>query len=55
VSTTSALYSNVVVALIKSCFAGNCTNPYGKTKFFMEEIMKDVVAANPDWGCQLLR
>jgi UDP-glucose 4-epimerase len=34
---------------------GNCTNPYGKTKFFMEEIMKDVVAANPDWGCQLLR
>ena len=21
----------------------------------MEEIMKDVVAANPDWGCQLLR
>jgi len=34
---------------------GNCTNPYGKTKFFMEEIMKDVVTANPDWGCQLLR
>lgn len=20
----------------------SCTNPYGKTKFFMEEIMKDV-------------
>ena len=38
-----------------SLYTGNCTNPYGKTKFFMEEIMKDVVAANPDWGCQLLR
>ena len=25
---------------------GNCTNPYGKTKYFMEEIMKDVCAAN---------
>lgn len=25
---------------------GRCTNPYGKTKFFMEEIMKDVCAAN---------
>ena len=25
---------------------GKCTNPYGKTKFFMEEIMKDVCAAN---------
>ena len=34
---------------------GNCTNPYGKTKFFMEEIIKDVAAANPDWGCTLLR
>jgi len=34
---------------------GNCTNPYGKTKFFMEEIMKDMCAANSDWGCQLLR
>lgn len=34
---------------------GRCTNPYGKTKFFMEEIMKDVCAANMDWGCMLLR
>eukprot|EP00094_Tigriopus_californicus_P003813 TCALIF_03669-PA protein Name:"Similar to GALE UDP-glucose 4-epimerase (Pongo abelii)" AED:0.18 eAED:0.18 QI:465/0.66/0.8/0.9/0.88/0.9/10/0/383 len=34
---------------------GKCTNPYGKTKFFMEEIMKDVCAANNDWGCMLLR
>jgi len=34
---------------------GNCTNPYGKTKFFMEEIFKDVCTANSDWGCTLLR
>lgn len=34
---------------------GKCTNPYGKTKYFMEEIMKDVCAANDDWGCLLLR
>ena len=26
---------------------GKCTNPYGKTKYFMEEIIKDQVAANP--------
>ncbi len=25
---------------------GRCTNPYGKTKYFMEEIMKDVCTAN---------
>ena len=34
---------------------GNCTNPYGKTKFFMEEIFKDVCSANSDWACTLLR
>ena len=26
---------------------GACTNPYGKTKYFTEEIMKDVCAATP--------
>jgi len=31
------------------------TNPYGKTKYFMEEIIKDQVAANPDWSSMLLR
>ena len=25
---------------------GKCTNPYGKTKYFMEEIMKDVCTAH---------
>jgi UDP-glucose 4-epimerase len=25
---------------------GNCTNPYGKSKFFSEEIMKDLCASN---------
>lgn len=25
---------------------GGCTNPYGKTKLFMEEIMKDVYASD---------
>ena len=32
---------------------GKCTNPYGKTKFFMEEIIKDVCAANPVSVCYL--
>ena len=34
---------------------GKCTNPYGKTKYFMEEIIKDVCSANPDWPSMLLR
>lgn len=26
---------------------GGCTNPYGKTKFFIEEILKDLSKAEP--------
>lgn len=31
------------------------TNPYGKTKYMIEEILKDVCAANPDFSVTLLR
>jgi len=34
---------------------GGCTNPYGKTKYFIEEILRDYHAANPDWSIVLLR
>lgn len=30
-------------------------NPYGRTKFMVEEILRDLIAANPDWGVALLR
>ena len=34
---------------------GECSNPYGKTKFFVEEILKDVCKANSGWNAILLR
>ena len=34
---------------------GHVTNPYGRTKFIMEEIMKDVQKAADDWSIILLR
>lgn len=34
---------------------GGCTNPYGKTKYFIEEILKDLYTAEPDWNIVLLR
>jgi len=34
---------------------GGCTNPYGKTKLFMEEIMKDVYASDESWNIVILR
>ena len=34
---------------------GNCSNPYGKTKFFVDEILKDVYKSDPQWNVILLR
>ncbi|XP_034015632.1 UDP-glucose 4-epimerase isoform X2 [Thalassophryne amazonica] len=34
---------------------GNCTNPYGKTKYFIEEMIKDHCKAEKDWNAVLLR
>ncbi|XP_022319879.2 UDP-glucose 4-epimerase-like [Crassostrea virginica] len=34
---------------------GGCTNPYGKTKFFIEEILRDLHKAEPDWNIIMLR
>ncbi|XP_068124904.1 UDP-glucose 4-epimerase [Hyperolius riggenbachi] len=35
--------------------AGGCTNPYGKTKYFIEEIIKDQCKADEGWSAILLR
>lgn len=34
---------------------GNCTNPYGKSKYFTEEMLKDLCAANTRWNVVSLR
>ncbi|XP_072836127.2 UDP-glucose 4-epimerase [Pogona vitticeps] len=34
---------------------GGCTNPYGKSKYFIEEMIKDLCKAEPDWNAILLR
>ncbi|CAO3594685.1 unnamed protein product [Absidia cylindrospora] len=34
---------------------GPVTNPYGRTKLFVEEMLRDVCASDPDWNVCLLR
>ena len=34
---------------------GQCTNPYGRTKYFIEEILRDAAAAEPELSVVLLR
>lgn len=33
----------------------NCTNPYGRTKYFIEEILKDLCASETGWNITSLR
>lgn len=35
--------------------AGGTTNPYGTTKFFIEQILKDLCASDSEWSVSLLR
>ncbi len=34
---------------------GQCTNPYGRTKYFIEELLRDAAAAEPELSVVLLR
>lgn len=34
---------------------GNCTNPYAKTKYVIEELIRDVCAADKKWGGMIMR
>lgn len=34
---------------------GSCTNPYGKSKYFTEEILKDLCESDPRWSVISLR
>lgn len=41
--------------LLETMHTGGCTNPYGWTKYMIEQILRDVAHANPDWAIALLR
>ncbi|MBK4683778.1 UDP-glucose 4-epimerase GalE, partial [Enterobacter cloacae] len=43
------------IPLIESCRTGGTTNPYGSSKFFIEQILNDVSHANSNLNIMLLR
>ena len=55
-SSSATVYGNpAVIPITESCPKGECTNPYGKTKSMLEEVLSDVQKADPDWNVVLLR
>jgi len=54
-SSSATVYGDPQKVPITEDFPLSPTSPYGRTKLMIEEILRDVRAANPDWQIALLR
>ena len=54
-SSSATVYGNPEKLPIKEDFPLSTTNPYGSTKLMIEQILRDVAKANPDFGVAILR
>lgn len=55
-SSSATVYGDPASVPIKESFpTGGCTNPYGKTKYFIEEILKDQYVSDNSFNIALLR
>lgn len=55
-SSSATVYGNpAFVPITEECPKGEITNPYGKTKSMLEEMLIDIQKADPSWNIILLR
>ena len=54
-SSTATVYGEPEKMPITEDFPLFCTNPYARTKLFIEEMLRDVYRADPEWNIALLR
>lgn len=55
-SSSATVYGDpAMIPITEECPKGYCTNPYGQTKWMLEEVFKDVHHADPEWNVVLLR
>ncbi|MBR1779925.1 MAG: UDP-glucose 4-epimerase GalE [Oscillospiraceae bacterium] len=55
-SSSATVYSgDNEMPLTEGSKTGNCTNPYGWTKYMGEQILRDIAKADPEWSVVLLR
>ena len=55
-SSSATVYSgDNEMPLRETSKTGNCTNPYGWTKYMGEQILRDLTVADPAWSVVLLR
>lgn len=55
-SSSATVYGDPAeIPITEKCPKGTCTNPYGWTKWMIEQILTDVHTADPEWNVILLR
>ncbi|WP_428775383.1 UDP-glucose 4-epimerase GalE [Vibrio sp.] len=54
-SSSATVYGDPASVPITEDFPTSATNPYGRSKLMVEEILQDFQHANPDWSITLLR
>lgn len=54
-SSSATVYGSPKTVPIKEDFELHVTNPYGRTKLMLEEILQDIAYADPEWDVILLR
>jgi UDP-glucose 4-epimerase len=54
-SSSATVYGNPSRLPIREDFPLSATNPYGRTKLFIEEMLRDLYASDPSWRIALLR
>ena len=55
-SSSATVYgSPAFVPITEECPLGNITNPYGRTKGMLEQILTDLHTSDPEWSVMLLR
>ncbi len=55
-SSSATVYGDpAFIPITEECPKGICTNPYGWTKWMLEQILTDVHTSDPEWNVILLR
>lgn len=54
-SSSATVYGDPATVPITEDFPLSCTNPYGRTKLMIEEILQDIQVADETWNIVLLR
>jgi UDP-glucose 4-epimerase len=54
-SSSATVYGDPASVPIREPFPLSATNPYGRSKLFIEEILRDLQLSDPEWNVILLR